>query len=35
MRGGSKGKLLFELHGHKLRGRWTLVRMRKTKTNGC
>jgi bifunctional non-homologous end joining protein LigD len=26
--GFRKGKLLFELHGHKLRGRWTLVRMK-------
>src|SRR5262245_3295218 len=24
------GKLLFDLHGHKLRGRWTLVRMKGT-----
>jgi bifunctional non-homologous end joining protein LigD len=24
------GKLLFDLHGHKLRGRWTLVKMKKT-----
>ena len=24
------GKLLFELRGHKLRGRWTLVKMKKT-----
>jgi bifunctional non-homologous end joining protein LigD len=30
--GWQKGKLLFDLHGHKLRGRWTLVRMRKTET---
>ncbi len=28
--GWAKGKLLFELHGYKLRGRWTLVRLRKT-----
>jgi bifunctional non-homologous end joining protein LigD len=27
--GLAKGKLLFELHGHKLRGRWTLVRTRR------
>ncbi len=27
--GWLQGKLLFELHGHKLHGRWTLVRMRK------
>ena len=26
--GFEEGKLLFELHGHKLRGRWTLVRMK-------
>lgn len=26
--GFRKGKLLFELYGHKLRGRWTLVRMK-------
>ena len=26
--GWKKGKLLFELHGHKLHGRWTLVRMK-------
>ena len=26
--GFEKGKLLFELRGHKLRGRWTLVRMK-------
>ena len=30
--GLEKGKLLFELHGHKLRGRWTLVQM-KGRTN--
>src|SRR5262249_52322667 len=30
-----KGKLLFELHGYKLRGKWTLVRMKtKGKTTG-
>src|SRR5262249_57604387 len=30
-----KGKLLFELSGYKLRGRWTLVRMKtKGKTTG-
>lgn len=28
--GLEKGKLLFELHGYKLRGRWTLVKMKKT-----
>lgn len=28
--GLEKGKLLFELRGHKLRGRWTLVKMKKT-----
>ena len=28
--GWDKGKLLFELNGYKLRGRWTLVRLRKT-----
>ncbi|MEN8375028.1 MAG: DNA ligase D [Gemmatimonadota bacterium] len=28
--GFEKGKLLFELRGHKLRGRWTLVKMKKT-----
>jgi bifunctional non-homologous end joining protein LigD len=27
--GWVKGKLLFDLYGHKLRGRWTLVRMKK------
>ena len=27
--GFRKGKLLFELHGYKLHGRWTLVRMKK------
>ncbi len=27
--GMRKGKLLFDLHGHKLRGRYTLVRMKK------
>ena len=26
--GFAKGKLLFQLYGHKLRGRWTLVRMK-------
>jgi bifunctional non-homologous end joining protein LigD len=25
-----QGKLLFDLHGHKLRGRWTLVKIRKS-----
>ena len=28
--GLESGKLLFELHGHKLRGRWTLVRMKRS-----
>lgn len=28
--GMKKGKLLFELKGYKLRGRWTLVKMKKT-----
>jgi bifunctional non-homologous end joining protein LigD len=28
--GFAKGKLLFELHGHKLKGRWTLVKIRKS-----
>ncbi|MGK7312117.1 MAG: DNA ligase D [Candidatus Longimicrobiales bacterium M2_2A_002] len=28
--GLEEGKLLFELRGHKLRGRWTLVKMKKT-----
>ena len=33
--GLKKGKLLFELHGYKLRGKWTLVRMKtKGKTTG-
>ncbi len=33
--GMKKGKLLFELHGYKLRGVWTLVRMKtKGKTTG-
>ncbi len=33
--GLKKGKLLFELHGYKLRGTWTLVRMKtKGKTTG-
>jgi bifunctional non-homologous end joining protein LigD len=27
-KGYEEGKLKFELHGHKLKGRWTLVRMR-------
>jgi bifunctional non-homologous end joining protein LigD len=27
--GWRKGKLLFDLHGHKLHGRWTLIRMKK------
>ena len=30
--GIEKGKLLFDLQGHKLRGRWTLVRLRKSAT---
>ena len=30
--GFEDGKLLFELRGHKLRGRWTLVKMKKTET---
>ena len=29
-RGLEEGKLLFELHGFKLHGRWTLVRMKRT-----
>ncbi|HET9515888.1 MAG TPA: DNA ligase D [Gemmatimonadales bacterium] len=28
--GLEKGKLLFELHGHKLKGRWTLVKIKKS-----
>ncbi len=28
--GFKKGKLLFELHGHKLRGLWTLVKIKKS-----
>ena len=28
--GLQKGKLLFELHGHKLKGRWTLVKIKKS-----
>jgi bifunctional non-homologous end joining protein LigD len=28
--GMDKGKLLFELHGHKLKGRWTLVKIKKS-----
>ena len=28
--GMEKGKLLFELHGHKLKGRWTLVKIKKS-----
>ena len=31
--GMEKGKLLFELKGHKLHGRWTLVRMKGTNKN--
>jgi bifunctional non-homologous end joining protein LigD len=27
--GFARGKLLFELHGHKLRGKWTLVKIKK------
>jgi bifunctional non-homologous end joining protein LigD len=27
--GLAQGKLLFELHGHKLRGKWTLVKLKK------
>ena len=30
--GFEKGKLLFELRGHKLRGRWTLVKIKKADT---
>lgn len=30
--GIEKGKLLFDLQGYKLRGRWTLVRLRKSET---
>ncbi|MCZ6890190.1 MAG: DNA ligase, partial [Gammaproteobacteria bacterium] len=30
--GFHQGKLLFELHGHKLHGRWTLVRMKGSKS---
>ncbi len=29
------GKLLFDLHGHKLRGRWTLVRTKRSGTAGA
>jgi bifunctional non-homologous end joining protein LigD len=28
------GKLLFDLHGHKLRGRWTLVRTKRSSSGG-
>jgi bifunctional non-homologous end joining protein LigD len=28
--GLKKGKLLFDLHGHKLKGRWTLVKIKKS-----
>src|SRR4030081_979192 len=28
--GFEKGKLLFELRGYKLRGRWTLIKLKKT-----
>src|SRR5207249_8962687 len=27
--GMQKGKLLFELHGYKLKGKWTLVKLKK------
>ena len=30
--GFAKGKLLFELHGHKLKGKWTLVKIKKAET---
>ncbi len=30
LEGLRKGKLLFELHGYKLRGRWTLVKIKKS-----
>ncbi len=33
-RGLEKGKLLFELKGHKLHGRWTLVRMKGANNQG-
>ena len=34
--GFEKGKLLFELRGHKLRGRWTLVKIKNgPATSGC
>ena len=29
-KGFKKGKLLFDLHGHKLQGRWTLVKIKKS-----
>jgi bifunctional non-homologous end joining protein LigD len=29
------GKLLFDLHGHKLRGRWTLVRTKRSGSGGA
>ncbi len=32
--GFEKGKLLFELHGHKLQGRWTLVRLKSAGSTG-
>ena len=31
--GFQKGKLLFDLHGHKLQGRWTLVKIKKSKND--
>jgi hypothetical protein len=33
-RGLRQGKLLFELRGYKLRGRWTLVKTKRGKENG-
>ena len=32
--GFPKGKLLFELHGHKLHGRWTLIRLKGRENTG-
>ena len=32
--GFPKGKLLFELHGHKLHGRWTLIRLKRRENTG-
>src|SRR3989449_10638230 len=32
--GFEKGKLLFELRGYKLRGRWTLIKLKKTEKEG-